>query len=49
MTQRTQAQLNEQFLHDVTAFFLRGNVLNYTQAKRIKKQFYTITVPRLPT
>ena len=43
----TQAQLNAQFLNDMTNYFLRGNVLNATQAKRIKKQFYTAEVPTM--
>lgn len=43
----TQAQLNDKFLHDMTNYFLRGNILNAAQAKQIKKDFYTVKVPTM--
>lgn len=37
-----QQLLDDKFVQDVTNYFLKGGVLSRTQAKRIKKQFYTV-------
>lgn len=36
-----QKILDDKFVQDITNYFLKGGVLSRSQAKRIKKQFYT--------
>ena len=43
MKQKNQQKvLDEKFVQDVLAYFLAGGVLSRSEAKRIKKQYYTV-------